>query len=70
MRSSTVPYVGCGRMSHHTSLMEAMVWVWMSVSMYRSKPSQPSTCCGRPAVGSPSNTLLREDARPVSPPTQ
>jgi hypothetical protein len=33
MRSSTVPYVGCGRMSHHTSLMEAIVSVRISVSM-------------------------------------
>ena len=33
IRSSTVPYVGCGRMSHHTSLMEEIVPVEISVSM-------------------------------------
>ena len=41
-----------------------------SVSMNRSKSSQFSIGAGSPAVGRPSNTLLRHDASPVSSPSQ
>ena len=70
MRSSTVPKPGWGRMSHQTSRMVAMVRAVISVSMKLSNWFQPASCHGGPAVGRPSNTLLRQEASPVSWPIQ
>ena len=70
IRSSTVPKSGCGRMSHHTSRIVEIASADTNVSMYDSKSSQDSIGSGRPAVGRPSKTLLRHDAKPVSRPFQ
>ncbi len=67
IRSSTVPKSGCGRMSHHTSRIVVMRagGDQRLHERARTRPSR-SSGSGRPAVGRPSKTLLRLDARPVS----
>ncbi len=70
IRSSMVPKSGWGRMSHQTSRMELTAADDTRVSMSCSKSAQFSMGAGRPAVGRPSNTLLRLDANPVSRPSQ
>ena len=68
IRSSTVPKFGCGRMSHQISRIELMARASISVLMSSENSVQLSSICGTPAVGSPSNTLERDDASPVSRP--
>src|SRR5262249_46901795 len=70
IRTSTVPYRGCGRTSHQTSRIDWIAWLDSSPPMYRSKSGQLVRWSGSPAVGSASKTLLRYDASPVSWPTQ
>src|SRR2546423_15492852 len=66
MRNSTVPKVGCGRMSHHTSRIDSMALAETSVSMKSSNSDHPASWYGRPAVGRDSKTLERLEARPGS----
>ena len=70
MRSSTVPYPGCGRMSHHTSRTLSMVPALMSVSRKSLNSAQLPSSGGRPVVGIASKTLVRMEAMPVSWPCQ
>ena len=70
IRSSTVPKSGWGRTSHHTSRMEVMAPAVSSVPMKAWKSTQSSSWGGRPAVGRPSNTLVRTEASAVSWPCQ
>ena len=67
---STVPKSGCGRTSHHTSLMLRMVPARSSVSMYSSNSLQSASKCGGPAVGNPPKMTALLDASPVSCPPQ
>src|SRR6202035_4975566 len=69
-RISTVPKLGCGRMSHHTSRIVLMVCDEISVSISCSNCGQPLRSQGGPAVGRPSNTFERHDDIPVSSPMQ
>jgi hypothetical protein len=57
-------------MSHHTSRTVEMAADDTSVSMKLSKSAQFSMGAGSPAVGRPSKTLERLEARPVSRPSQ
>jgi hypothetical protein len=50
--------------------MELMDLAEMRVVMNVSNSSQPENWYGRPAVGRPSKTFERQEARPVSWPTQ
>ena len=43
MRTSTVPKLGWGRMSHHTSRTVWMALVEINSSMYRSNSSHPES---------------------------
>src|ERR1700744_3031604 len=62
---STVPKSGCGRISHHTSLMLRIVPARRSVSMYSSNSLQSASGCGGPEVGSPPKITARLDAEPL-----
>src|SRR5207244_12945700 len=69
IRSSTVPKLGWGVMSHQISRIELIDLAEISVVISSWNCSQPPSSCGTPAVGSPSNTLERDDANPVSRPS-
>ena len=60
--------LGWGRMSHQISRIELIALAEINVVMSSENSSQPPSIWGTPAVGSPSNTLLRVDASPVSRP--
>src|SRR5436190_16191121 len=70
LRSSTVPKLGWGRMSHHTSRIELIALADTSVVMNDSNSGQAESWYGRPAVGSASKSFDRADASPVSRPSQ